>query len=120
MTKVVFYRSGGVFYGFEECGHSGFGESGNDILCAALSAMSMLIINTVEVAYASDIDYEIDEGATRIVVRSKSALPEYEEDEMKRYAVSGMFLAYYKQIEDMIEEYYDYLDLSVEDRPYED
>ena len=118
MTKVVFYRSGGVFYGFEECGHSGFGESGNDILCAALSAMSMLIINTVEVAYASDIDYDIDEGATRIVVRSKSALPEYEEDESKRYAISGLFMSYFYQLNDLVEEYYDFLEVEVKDIDY--
>jgi hypothetical protein len=80
----------------------------------------MLIINTIEVAYASQVDFTIDEKTTNIKVTSKAALPEYEEDDMKRYAVSGIFLAYYKQIEDMIEEYYDYLDLSVEDRPYEE
>ncbi len=120
MTKLVFYRSGGVFYGFEEQGHSGFGEAGDDVLCAALSAMTMLIINTVEVAYASSVDFTIDEETTNIQVKSKAALPEYEEDELKRYAVSGLFLAYYKQIEDMLEEYYDYLDVSVIDRPYED
>ena len=120
MTKVVFFRSGGVFYGFEEQGHTGFAEEGNDILCAALSAMTMLIINTVEVAYASDVEYTIDDSATNIRVRSKAALVEFEPDERKRYAVSGIFLAYYKQIEDMLEEYYDYLDVSIVDRPYED
>ena len=118
MTKVVFYRSGGVFYGFEECGHSGYADAGNDILCAALSAMSMLIINTVEVAYASDIDYEIDEGATRIVVKSKSALPEFEDDERKRYAISGLFMSYFYQLNDMLEEYYDFLDVEVKDIDY--
>ena len=120
MTKLVFFRTGGVFYGFEEQGHTGFGEEGDDVLCAALSAMTMLIINTIEVAYASSVDFTIDEKTTNIKVTSKAALPDYEEDDMKRYAVSGIFLAYYKQIEDMIEEYYDYLDLSIEDRPYED
>ena len=118
MTKIVFYRSGGVFYGFEECGHSGYGEAGDDILCAALSAMTMLIINTVEVAYASDIDYSIDEGATRVVVRAKSALPEYEEDERKRYAISGLFMSYFYQLNDMLEEYYDFLDVEVKDIDY--
>ena len=118
MTKIVFYRSGGVFYGFEECGHSGYGEEGDDILCAALSAMTMLIINTVEVAYASDIDYSIDEGATRVVVRAKSALPEYEEDERKRYAISGLFMSYFYQLNDMLEEYYDFLDVEVKDIDY--
>jgi uncharacterized protein YsxB (DUF464 family) len=120
MTKIVFYRSDGVFYGFEEQGHTGYGEEGDDVLCAALSAMTMLIINTIEVAYASSVDFTIDEKTTNIRVVSKAALPEFEEDELKRYAVSGIFLAYYKQIEDMMEEYYDYLDVSVEDRQYED
>ncbi|MBE6556483.1 MAG: ribosomal-processing cysteine protease Prp [Ruminococcaceae bacterium] len=118
MTKIVFFRSGGVYYGFEEIGHTGFGEAGDDILCAALSAMTMLIINTVEVAYASDIDYSIDEGATHIRVRSKAALPEFEEDERKRYAVSGLFLSYFYQLNDMLEEYYDYLDVEVKDTEY--
>ena len=120
MTKIRFFRSGGVYYGFEEQNHTGYGEAGDDVLCAALSAMTMLIVNTIEVAYASEVDFTIDEKTTNIKVISKSALPEYEEDERKRYAVSGMFLAYYKQIEDLIEEYYDFLDVSIEDRPYED
>ena len=120
MTRITFFRSDGIFYGFEEKGHTGYGEEGDDVLCAALSAMTMLIINTVEVAYASSVDFTIDEKTTNIRVRSKAALPEFEEDELKRYAVSGLFLAYYKQIEDMLEEYYDYLDVSVVDRPYDE
>ena len=120
MTKVVFFRNDGIFYGFREQGHTGYGEEGYDILCAALSSMSMLIINSVNVVFAGELDYTVDEGATEIMVQSKSALPEFEEDELKRYAVSGLFLAYYKQIEDMLEEYYDYLDVSVVDRPYDE
>ena len=94
MTKIVFFRSGGTFYGVEEQGHTGYGDAGDDVLCAALSAMTMLIINTIEVAYASDVDYSVNEGATHIMVRSKAALPEFESDENKRYAVSGLFLSY--------------------------
>ena len=120
MTKLVFFRSDGIFYGFEEQGHTGYGQEGDDIICAALSAMTMLIINTVEVAYASHIDYTIDETTTRITVKSKSALPEYEEDDYKRYAVSGIMMGYYCQLSDMLEEYGDFLDVSVEERPYED
>jgi uncharacterized protein YsxB (DUF464 family) len=119
MTKVRFFRSDGVFYGFEEIGHSGYGEAGDDVLCAALSAMTMLIVNTVELAYSSNVDYTVDEGATHIIVRSQAALPEFEEDEKKRYAVSGVFLAYYYQLNDLIEEYYDYLDVEVIDKAYE-
>ena len=118
MTKIVFFRSGGVYYGFEEHGHTGYGESGDDILCAALSSMTMLIINTVEVAYASPIDYTIDENTTNIRVMSKAALPEFEEDERKRYAVSGLFMSYFYQLNDLLEEYYDFLDVEVKDVDY--
>ncbi|MBQ1230281.1 MAG: ribosomal-processing cysteine protease Prp [Clostridia bacterium] len=119
MTKIVFFRSGGVFYGFEEQGHTGYGEAGEDILCAAISSMTMLLINTIEVAYASRVDYEIEDGDTRIRVCAKSALPEYESDDYKRYAVSGIMMGYYCQLSDMLEEYGDYLDVSVQDKPYE-
>ena len=118
MTEIVFFRKNGVYYGFEEEGHTGYGEAGDDVLCAALSAMTMLIVNTIEIAYASNVDYSIDEGATRIVVRSKAALPEFEEDERKRYAVSGLFMSYFYQLNDMIEEYYDYLKVDVKDIDY--
>ena len=77
--------------------------------------MTMLIINAAEVAYASDVDYTIDEETTNISVICRSALPEFEEDERKRYAVSGLFLAYYYQLNDLLEEYYDYLEVEVVD-----
>ena len=118
MTTITFYKSGGFYYGFEEQGHTGYGEAGDDVLCAALSAMTMLIVNTVEVAYASDVEYTVDEGATHIMVRAKAALPEFEEDERKRYAVSGLFMSYYYQLNELLEEYYDYLDVEVKDIDY--
>ena len=119
MTKVVFFRNDGIFYGFREQGHTGYGEEGYDILCAALSSMSMLIINSVNVVFAGELDYAVDEGATEIMVQSKSALPEFEEDEKKRYAISGLFMSYYIQLNDLMEEYYDYLQVEIVDKEYE-
>ena len=118
MTKIVFFRSGGSFYGFEEQGHSGYADAGEDVLCAAISAMTMLIINTIEVAYASNVEYTIDEGATNIRVRSRAALAEFEEDERKRYAVSGLFLSYFYQLNELVEEYYENLSVEVKDIDY--
>jgi uncharacterized protein YsxB (DUF464 family) len=111
MTKVIFYKSGGIYYGFEEKGHTGYGEEGNDILCAALSSMTMLLINAIEVSYACDVKYIIDEKTTDIRVIAKSALPSYEKDEKKQFAVSGLISAYYFQLMDLLEEYYDFLDV---------
>ena len=119
MTKVVFFRNDGVFYGFRETGHTGYGDEGYDILCAALSSMTMLIINSINSAYEGELDYTIDEGATEITIQSKSALPIYEEDEKKRYAIGGLFAAYCLQLNDLVEEYYDYLQVEVIEREYE-
>ena len=111
MTKITFYKSGGFYYGFEENGHTGYGESGEDILCSALSSMTMLIINAIEVSYASDVQYTIDEKTTDIKLICKSALPKYESDEKKQYAVSGLIQAYFFQLMDLVEDYYEYLDV---------
>ena len=111
MTKVVFYKTNGVYYGFEEQGHTGYADSGEDILCSALSSMTMLIINAIEISYASDVDYSIDEKTTDIRVIAKAALPKYEKDEKKRFAISGLIQAYFFQLMDLVEDYYEYLDV---------
>ena len=111
MTTITFYKADGVYYGFEEQGHTGYGESGEDILCSALSAMTMLIINAIEVTYGCSVDYSIDEQTTDIRLIAKSALPKYEKDEKKQYAVSGLIQAYFFQLMDLVEEYYEYIDV---------
>jgi len=115
MTKIIFYRRGGVFYGFEEHGHTGYGESGDDVLCAALSAMTMLLLNTIEVGYASDVEYTISEDEAEITVKAPGALPESGAEEKKQYALAGLFTGYYYQLVDLTEEYYDYLDVEIRD-----
>ena len=111
MTTIIFYKTKGFYYGFEEQGHTGYGESGDDVLCAALSSMTMLLINAIEVSYACDVDYTIDEKTTDIKVIAKSALPKYEKDEKKQFAVSGLIQAYFFQLMDLVEEYYEFLDV---------
>ena len=111
MTTITFYKADGYYYGFEEQGHTGFAESGDDILCSALSSMTMLIINAIEVSYASNVEYTIDEETTDIRLIAKSALPKYEKDEKKQFAVSGLIQAYFFQLMDLVEDYYEFLDV---------
>ena len=115
MTRVTFYRRDGIFYGFEEIGHSGFADAGDDILCAALSAMTMLVVNTIEVSFETDVQYLIDEEKAKITVTSLGALPDYAEDEKMQYAVSGVLKGYYNELMDLTEEYYDFLSVEVKD-----
>ena len=117
MTKVTFYKRNGIYYGFRETGHSEYADEGHDIVCSALSAMTMLIINTVEVSYASRVDYTIDEKTTDITVKIMSALPEHEKDEKKQFAIAGLLQGYFLQLMDLTEDYYDFLSVEeVEDK----
>ena len=116
MTRIVFFKSGDSYYGFREVGHSGYDDSGKDIVCAAISAMTMLIINTVEVSIGSSVDYRIDEKTTDIQVICRGALPEYERDEKKNYAISALLQGYFLQLNDMVEEYYEYLQVDEEQK----
>ena len=126
MTTITFFRSEGIFYGFEESGHVGYGEWGQDPFCAMLSSITMYIVDAIEEVYGSRADYRIDEENAVISVRSKAALPEFEEDDRVRYAVSGLFLTYYTMLEDMLlhDDMYEFtkdtgFQVSVEDRDYE-
>jgi uncharacterized protein YsxB (DUF464 family) len=125
MTTITFFRSDGIFYGFEEKGHVGFGEYGNDPFCAMLSSLTMYIVSATEDIYHGKIVYDINDKDTVITVKSPSALPEFEADERVRFAVSGLFLTYYNMLEDMLlhDDMYEFTDeagfkVKVVDRDY--
>jgi len=113
MTKIRFFRQNGIFWGFEETGHAGFGEEGEDILCSAISAMTMLILNTIEVVYKVHTEYSIDENTANVRVTCKEVLTT--DDEKVRFAIGGLFEGYYLQLLDLTEEYYDFLDVDLLD-----
>ena len=126
MTTITFFRSDGIFYGFEEKGHVGFGEYGNDPFCAMLSSLTMYIVSATEDIYHGKIVYDINDKDTVITVKSPSALPEFEADERVRFAVSGLFLTYYNMLEDMLlhDDMYEFtgdqgLTIKVVDKDYE-
>ena len=125
MTTITFFRSDGIFYGFEEKGHVGFGEYGNDPFCAMLSSLTMYIVSATEDIYHGKIVYDINDKDTVITVKSPSALPAFEADERVRFAVSGLFLTYYNMLEDMLlhDDMYEFTDeagfkVKVVDRDY--
>ena len=109
MTNVTFFKRNGVYYGFKETGHTGYAEAGQDILCSALSAMTMLIVNTIEISYATDVEYLIDEDTTDVTVTVPSVLENSDDNAHIRFAVSGLIQGYFMQLMDLTEEYYDFL-----------
>jgi hypothetical protein len=48
MIKAIFYRSKGNYKGFTVSGHAGYADAGKDIVCAAVSALTINTVNSVE------------------------------------------------------------------------
>jgi ABC-type uncharacterized transport system ATPase subunit len=59
---------------------------------------------------------DIDEKTADLKVIVKEALKKYSKDETKRYAISGLLEGYFIQLNDMLEEYYDYMDVDEEEK----
>ena len=112
MINITFYKRNGIYYKFVESGHALFAESGNDIVCSAISAMTMLVANSIEVSFSSDIDYAIDADNNRITVTAMEALPDYSTDDKRQYAISGIIQAYYLELMSMLDDYYEYIDVN--------
>ncbi len=108
MTKVVFYKSNGIYYGFDVEGHTGLADAGEDILCAAISSMTMFVINAIEHTYHSSAVYTVDEDHATITLKAPGAFINVS-DEKTAFAVSGLITAYCKQLYELQDDYKKYL-----------
>ena len=61
MTTVRFLRRGGRLYGFEAGGHAGYAPSGEDIVCAAVSALTQTALLGLEEVLKVRVDWKVDE-----------------------------------------------------------
>jgi uncharacterized protein YsxB (DUF464 family) len=48
MTKITIVKHDGKYRGFECQGHSGYAESGEDVVCAAISVLTLNTINSID------------------------------------------------------------------------
>ncbi len=116
MTRADFYTKDGCFWGFNVLGHTGLAAEGEDILCAAISAMTMLVINTAEGAYSCDIDCVVDEENANIRVTAREAIPDHSSDEKRQFAVSGLIKGLFDQLTDLSEVYSEFLKVTATER----
>lgn len=61
MTTIVIFKSRGSYKGFTCMGHAGFGQSGSDIVCAAISILVINTLNSIEELAKENIITESDE-----------------------------------------------------------
>ena len=61
MIQATFTRLDNVLESVELTGHAGSGEYGFDIVCAAVSALSINLVNSLEVLTDCTVDLDINE-----------------------------------------------------------
>ncbi len=66
MTEISIVKSNGEYKGFECLGHAGYAEAGEDIVCAAVSILTINTINSIEQFTDDGFDLEADENSGSI------------------------------------------------------
>ncbi len=99
MTKALFFRNlDGGLCGFEIRGHSGLAPEGSDILCAAVSAMSQLVINTLTEEFSVPLEVTVD---PKIALLSAKLPDAYQLAE----AGKGLFSGFYRELQTLQKAY---------------
>ena len=79
MIRSEFVISDSKILAFSVEGHSGLAPQGEDILCASVSAMTQLVINTLSEVIGAELDLSIEEKKAKIACRILSVSSEKEE-----------------------------------------
>ena len=66
MIRITLHRAGDEITGFECRGHAGYAESGSDIVCAAVSALTTTCANALETVAGVIPGVEAGEGRMRL------------------------------------------------------
>lgn len=69
----VFKTPSGIRTGFLLKGHSGFGNSGEDIVCAAVSSCAYMTVNTITDIMQIDAKVVVDDGFMQLEIKRKDA-----------------------------------------------
>ena len=73
MVKASFIGRSGALEGFRVCGHSGYAEAGQDIVCAAVSAMTMYTVNLLTEELGLPCALDVDEESVTIALSLEQA-----------------------------------------------
>lgn len=70
MTRVTICRDANdVIMGFRIEGHSGYAQSGRDVVCAAVSVLTLTAVNSVEAFTSDSFEAEVDEDKGNLYFR---------------------------------------------------
>ena len=73
MIRVRFHTAGDKLIGFTLDGHAGWGASGQDIVCAAVSSAAYMTANTVTEILGATANITVDDGYMDVRLTDKIA-----------------------------------------------
>ena len=89
MTKCEFFTEEGRITGFSISGHSGYAEAGQDIVCAAISAVVAMVEATVNDVCGAKAKVRVKEDDARITLTLPTSC---DEEESVQAVLAGMLL----------------------------
>ena len=104
MTKCEFFTEDDRITGFTVSGHSGYAEAGQDIVCAAISAVVTMAEATINDVCGAKAKVRVKEEDARITLTLPSSC---DEEEAVQAVLSGMMLT----LLSLKEDYPDYIEV---------
>ena len=104
MTRCEFFMEDGRITGFSVSGHSGYAEAGQDIVCAAISAVVTMAEATINDVCGAKAKVRVKEEQARITLTLPTSC---DEEEAVQAVLSGMMLT----LIGMREDYPDYIEV---------
>ncbi len=104
MTRCEFFTEDDRITGFSVSGHSGYSESGSDIVCAAISAVVTMAEATINDVCGAKAKVRVKEEDARITLILPASC---DEEESVQAVLSGMMLT----LISLREDYPDYIEV---------
>ena len=104
MTKCEFFRENERITGFSVSGHSGYAEAGQDIVCAAISAVVTMAEATINDVCGAKAKVRVKEEDARITLTLPASC---DEEETVQAVLAGMLVT----LCNMRDDYPDYIEV---------
>ena len=104
MTRCEFFTDNDRITGFSISGHSGYGEAGSDIVCAAISAVVTMAETTINDVCGAKAKVRVKEQDARVTLMLPTSC---DEEEAVQAVLAGMMLT----LISMRDDYPDYIEV---------
>ena len=104
MTRCEFFTENDRITGFSVSGHSGYAESGSDIVCAAISAVVTMAEATINDVCGAKAKVRVKEEDARVTLTLPASC---DEEESVQAVLAGMMLT----LLSMRDDYPDYIEV---------